>query len=95
MILGPREYVGRLPWWLRRIAHDELVIAPAPAARSIQPIDVRDVADFALLCAEERLSSALNLAAPIGRETFGDLIAACIRATGSEPQVFWADELRP
>jgi 2'-hydroxyisoflavone reductase len=51
VILGPREYVGRLPWWLRRVAADGKVIAPGTPDRAIQPIDARDVADFAVSAA--------------------------------------------
>lgn len=48
VILGPREYVGRLPWWLRRVERGGRVLAPGQPSRSIQPVDVRDVARFAL-----------------------------------------------
>lgn len=47
VILGPREYVGRLPWWLRRMQRGGQVLAPGAPDRSIQPVDVRDVAAFA------------------------------------------------
>lgn len=94
VILGPREYVGRLPWWLRRVARDGLVVAPGSPSRFIQLIDVRDVADFALQCAERGLAGVFNVAAPIGRDTFGDLINACIRATGSHAHAVWmADDV--
>lgn len=48
VILGPHEYVGRLPWWLRRMERGGRVLAPGQPSRSIQPVDVRDVARFAL-----------------------------------------------
>lgn len=48
VILGPGEYVGRLPWWLARAKRGGNILAPAPADRVIQPVDVRDVAAFAL-----------------------------------------------
>ena len=48
VILGREEYVGRLPWWLARTAKGGRVLAPAPADRHIQPVDVRDVAAFAV-----------------------------------------------
>src|SRR5260370_861687 len=48
VVLGPREYVGRLPWWLRRVAAGGQVLAPGSPARSIQPADVRDLAAFAV-----------------------------------------------
>jgi hypothetical protein len=50
--LGPREYVGRLPWWLHRVKQGGDVLAPGDPSRFIQPIDVRDVADFAPVPAE-------------------------------------------
>lgn len=48
VILGPWEYVGRLPWWLRRMERGGRVLAPGAPSRSIQPVDVRDVARFSL-----------------------------------------------
>lgn len=48
VIVGPWEYVGRLPWWLRRMQRGGRVLAPGAPSRSIQPVDVRDVAWFAL-----------------------------------------------
>jgi 2'-hydroxyisoflavone reductase len=48
VIVGPREYIGRLPWWLRRVARGGRVLAPGRPSRQIQPMDVRDVAQFAL-----------------------------------------------
>ncbi|WP_425393532.1 SDR family oxidoreductase [Actinokineospora enzanensis] len=51
VILGPREYVGRLPWWLRRFERGGRVLAPGRPERAVQPVDVRDVAAFALTTA--------------------------------------------
>lgn len=47
VILGPEEYVGRLPWWLRRIARGGRVLAPGSPEQTIAPVDARDVAAFA------------------------------------------------
>ncbi len=94
VILGPNEYVGRLPWWLRRVARGGRVIAPGSPSRTIQPVDVRDVADFALTCGEQGIAGDYNVAAPIGRDTFGGLIDACIRVTGSDAEAVWvADDI--
>ena len=46
VVLGPREYVGRLPWWLNRVAAGGRVLAPGSPDRSIQPVDVRDLAEL-------------------------------------------------
>ncbi|WP_433496779.1 NAD-dependent epimerase/dehydratase family protein [Sphaerimonospora sp. CA-214678] len=92
VILGPGEYVGRLPWWLRRISRGGRVLAPAPSDRSIQPVDVRDVAAFALDLVEQKATGAYNVAAPIGRETYGGMLHACKQATGSTTEFVWVEE---
>lgn len=92
VVLGPHEYIGRLPWWLRRIARGGRVLAPAPASRVIQPIDVRDLARFTIDLIAMRATGVYNAAAPIDRETYGDLIESCRMATGSTAQIEWVDE---
>ncbi|MFD9950233.1 NAD-dependent epimerase/dehydratase family protein [Nonomuraea sp. NPDC059023] len=91
VIIGPYEYVGRVPWWLRRLARGGRVLAPGTAAWPIQPIDVRDVAAFALDTAERQRAGSYNLAAPIESATFGELLDACQQATGSDARLEWVD----
>ena len=89
VILGPREYVGRLIWWLNRFATGGLIVGPGRPDRAIQPIDVRDVARFAISCARQELSGPYNVTAPVGSSTFGSFLAACRDATDSDAQVKW------
>ncbi|MGH3188310.1 MAG: NAD-dependent epimerase/dehydratase family protein [Streptosporangiaceae bacterium] len=92
VILGPREYVGRLPWWLDRVAAGGRVLAPGSAERSIQPVDVRDLAEFAIRSAADGIGGAFNITAPTGRETFGGLLGACAQATRSDPEFVWVND---
>jgi 2'-hydroxyisoflavone reductase len=92
VVLGPREYVGRLPWWLRRVASGGRVLAPGSPDRSIQPVDVRDLAAFALHAAEHGICGACNVAAPIGGETFGGMLRACAEVTGSGAEFVWVPD---
>lgn len=87
VIIGPREYVGRLPWWLHRVARGGRVLAPGRPSRSIQPVDVRDVAAFALHMAAGPVGT-YNVTAP-GKETMGDLLAACRTVTGADARFEW------
>jgi nucleoside-diphosphate-sugar epimerase len=48
LILGPWENVGRLPWWLGRMARGGEVLAPGEAGAGIQYIDARDLAWWVL-----------------------------------------------
>jgi nucleoside-diphosphate-sugar epimerase len=92
VVLGPREYVGRLPWWLDRVAAGGRVLAPGSPDRSIQPVDVRDLAEYAIQSAEWGIGGAYNVTAPIGRETFGGMLAACADVTGSAAEFVWVPD---
>ncbi|QKV67509.1 NAD-dependent epimerase/dehydratase family protein [Streptomyces harbinensis] len=94
VIIGPGEYVGRLPWWLRRAERGGPVLAPGSPDKTIQPVDVRDVAAFALDWAADGQGTAFNLSAPIGRDTMHDFLSACVDTTGGGAELRWApDEL--
>ena len=80
-ILGPREDVGRLPWWLARMARGGEVLAPAPPERPLQFIDVRDLARFLLDAAAAGLGGPFNLVSRRGHATMGELLEACRDAT--------------
>lgn len=88
VVLGPREYVGRLPWWLNRTARGGRIVVPAPPSRLIQPIDVRDLALFAVHCISTKLAGSYNLTAEHAG-TFGDLMAHCASATGGDAEFVW------
>ncbi|RCG32988.1 NAD-dependent epimerase/dehydratase family protein [Sphaerisporangium album] len=92
VVLGPHEYVGRLPWWLRRIAQGGRTLAPGKPERTIQPVDVRDVALFALRCITEGTSGAFNVTAPVDGETFGGFLNFCAKATEAEPEFVWVPD---
>lgn len=94
VIVGPGEYVGRLPWWLRRAERGGPMLAPGSPNRTIQPVDVRDVAAFALDRAAVGQGASFNLAAPLHRDTMRDFLSACVDATGGGAELRWApDEL--
>lgn len=88
VILGPGEYVGRLPWWLHRAKKGGRLLAPAPASRRIQPVDVRDVASFALDQAVSHESGGYNVAHPDGI-TFADFVGTCLDVTGGAGRPVW------
>jgi 2'-hydroxyisoflavone reductase len=94
VVLGPREYVGRLPWWLNRAAAGGRVLAPGSPDRSIQPVDVRDLANFAVRAAAGGIGGAFNVAAPAGRETFGGMLRAGAQVTGSDAEFVWVPDER-
>jgi 2'-hydroxyisoflavone reductase len=89
LIIGPNENIGRLPWWLQRIARGGEVLAPGTPDAGIQYIDARDLARFGLDAAVKGLGGAFNIVSPVGFATLGELLDACIEVTGSDAVLRW------
>src|SRR3954447_2275525 len=61
LILGPYEDVGRLPWWLGRIARGGRVVAPGDPDRGLQYVDARDLARWLLDNLDNGTSGAVDV----------------------------------
>ncbi|WP_141204604.1 SDR family oxidoreductase [Streptomyces griseorubiginosus] len=91
LILGPYENIGRLPWWLGRVARGGPVLAPGPRDLPLQYIDVRDLAQWTLGAAAEGRSGPYNAVSPPAHTTTGALLEACATVTGSDAELRWTD----
>ncbi|MFE0917937.1 SDR family oxidoreductase [Streptomyces nigra] len=91
LILGPYENVGRLPWWLNRMARGGPVLAPGPRDLPLQYVDVRDLAEWILGAVEAGLSGPYNLMSPQGHSTMGEFLEACATVAGPDAELRWVD----
>ena len=91
LILGPHEDIGRLPWWLRRLAQGGPTLAPGPRDLPLQYIDARDLAAFVLDAAADGLTGAYNVVSPSGYTTMGELLAVAAAVTGGRAELRWTD----
>lgn len=89
LILGPYELVGRMPWWLRRIARGGDVLAPGPPHAPLQYIDCRDLAAWLLHAADHGITGTFNTVSRPGQATMQSLLAAAQQATGSDARLVW------
>lgn len=89
LILGPYEIVGRLPWWLGRIARGGRVPAPGPTTRGLQYVDARDLAAFMIGAAERGTSGTFDTVSAPGHTTIGELLENCLAVTGSDAELVW------
>ncbi|BCJ49221.1 reductase [Actinoplanes sp. NBRC 14428] len=89
LILGPYEDIGRLPWWLRRLARGGPVLAPGPRDLPLQYIDVRDLAEFLLDAAAARRTGPYNLVSAPGHTTMGELLETAAEVTGGRAELRW------
>lgn len=86
LILGPGEDIGRLPWWLSRMARGGDVLAPGPAELPIQCIDVRDLAGWMLDQGARRRGGTFNAVSrpgPRSRRAPADPVA--VRSAWTRP----------
>lgn len=92
LILGPHEDIGRLPWWLNRIAAGGQVVAPGSPERPLQYVDARDLASWMLDGLASGRSGAVDVISPSGHTTTLGLLQACLAATGSDAELVWITE---
>ncbi|MDQ1711109.1 MAG: hypothetical protein QOE45_559 [Frankiaceae bacterium] len=91
LITGPNENIGRLPYWLRRIAQGGEVLAPGDPDEGRQWIDARDLAAFHVDAAENAITGVYNTVGPPDQFTMRELLDACRDVTGSDATFTWVD----
>lgn len=88
-IAGPHDAkVGRLPWWIARVARGGEVLVPGAPSDPVALIDARDLAQFALAA----VAGTFETGGPAGRDTRADLMAACAQATGADATFTYVDD---
>jgi 2'-hydroxyisoflavone reductase len=92
VIIGPHEHVGRLPWWLTRIAKGGRVLAPGDPGREMQLIDARDIAAFTLARAADGTTGRFVTSGVPGSATFGSWLGACVAVTGTAAELVWVPD---
>lgn len=60
LIVGPHDPTGRFTYWAHRLERGGEILAPGPPGRRVQFIDVRDLADWMVDCAERRVTGVFN-----------------------------------
>jgi nucleoside-diphosphate-sugar epimerase len=91
LILGPHENIGRLPWWLNRLARGGPTLAPGPRDMNLQYIDARDLAAWLLHTAEQGHTGAYNVVSPPGHTTMGELLETANTVTGGRADLRWSE----
>jgi 2'-hydroxyisoflavone reductase len=87
-IVGPDDSeVGRLPWWIDRVASGGEVLVPGEPSDPVALIDARDLARFALSGAP----GVFETAGPSGRDTRAVLMDSSLMATGSSASFTYVD----
>jgi 2'-hydroxyisoflavone reductase len=86
------DYTYRFTYWVERLSRGGRVLAPGPAGNPFQVIDVRDLATFVLLLANQGVGGAFHTVNPAPPFSFGDFLemaAGVVAPAGTE--LVWAD----
>jgi len=89
LIVGPDDPSDRFTYWPVRVARGGEILSPGTPKDFIQFIDVRDLADFIVLCMERRIMAIMNADSPAGSVTIGGLLDACKEVSGSDARFTW------
>ncbi|MDQ1721984.1 MAG: hypothetical protein QOI26_1718 [Pseudonocardiales bacterium] len=88
LIVGPNDRIGRLPWWLDRIARGGQTLAPGTPEGELRLIDARDIAEFALLLP----AGTFEVTGPAHQVSRGQLLAEAREVIGSDAEFVWVSD---
>jgi len=92
LIVGPHDPTGRFTWWVARLHRGGEVLAPEPPDQPVQLVDVRDLAAWLLLLAEQGPAGTYNAMGPAEELTLAGLLDTVRAATRSDAQLVWVPE---
>lgn len=74
LIVGPGDMSGRFTYWPVRIAKGSDVLAPGTGHDAVQIIDARDLAEWTIRVAENRVIGTFNATGPTGELTMAEML---------------------
>jgi 2'-hydroxyisoflavone reductase len=92
LIVGPHDPTDRFTYWPVRVARGGNVLAPGRPERQVQFVDVRDLADWLVRTAENRVTGTFNATGPVPPVTMGELLETCRRVAQSDAELRWVPE---
>ena len=90
-ICGPGDRTDRYTYWPVRTMRGGDMLWPGTPDDDIQIIDVRDLANFTIDCAEKRIKGTYNTVTPAGSFTMGALMEDCVAVTAADVRPVWVD----
>ena len=93
VVAGPGDPTDRFTYWPVRIDHGGEIIAPGSLDTPVQYIDVRDLAEFMMLCLERDIGGIYNTAGPaLDPTSMAEFLYGIRAITGTPLSFTWMDE---
>lgn len=91
-IVGPRDTSRRFIYWPVRARRGGEILLPGTPNDPIQIIDVRDLAEWVVLCIEQKTMGVFNATGPAKELSVRSMIEGCKEGVGGERATYtWAD----
>jgi 2'-hydroxyisoflavone reductase len=91
-LIGPNDYTDRVPYWINRFAKGGKVLVPGKPNRRVQVIDNKDLSKWILDMQAKDSTGTYNATGPDYPLTIKEFVDGCIKVTGSNAEVVWAEE---
>jgi 2'-hydroxyisoflavone reductase len=93
LIVGPGDPTDRFTYWPVRIDRGGEVLAPGNPDDPTQIIDARDLAEFTIRLAEDRVTGTYNATGPRSPLTMAEMLYGCraVSSGSNEIKFTWAD----
>lgn len=92
LIVGLHDPTDRFTYWPYRVAQGGEVLAPGHPDRTVQIIDVRDLAEWIVKMVEAPKMGTYNATGPDYTLTMGQLLKTCKSVSRSDATFTWVDE---
>jgi 2'-hydroxyisoflavone reductase len=89
LIVGPMDRSGRFTYWPVRVQNGGEVLAPDAPDVVTQIIDVRDLGEWIVHCAEAEVTGVFNATSPPEELTIGEMLTACKEVSASDATFTW------
>ncbi len=92
LIVGPHDPTDRFTYWPVRVARGGVVAAPGRPARTVQFIDVRDLARWMVALLERGTAGRFNATGPATPIAMQKVLETCRAVSGADASFEWIDE---
>jgi 2'-hydroxyisoflavone reductase len=92
LIVGPDDTTDRFTYWVQRFSQGGEVLVPGGKERVIQWIDVRDLAQWIILMAEEDEAGTYNVTGPQQGYSMKEFVEDLALIAPKETEVTWVED---
>jgi 2'-hydroxyisoflavone reductase len=90
LVVGPGDETDRFTYWPVRLARGGDILAPGDGSDPVQFIDVRDLAEWTIRMAEQRITGVFNAGGPAQPITMQQMLAGIAQGVQVDPNLVWA-----